>query len=195
MFFYGAEDSCFNMFDASNEGLIIEVGHSPVHLTSERLYFTIWSSGCGFPSFCYDSRRPIETGKWYHYIAVVGEDYNTGFLNGEEMTDRRYNFGTPGYSEFFENAVKHEKLWIGRGYWDAQPMYFDGMIDEVRVYSRPLGLDDAIELYGDTLFGVGVNDIKNKSFNLKIFPNPLDKISTVEYSLRNSANVERNIIY
>ena len=51
IFYYGAEDSCVNMFDAANEGLIIEVGHSPVHHGSKRLYFTIWADGCWLPSF------------------------------------------------------------------------------------------------------------------------------------------------
>jgi hypothetical protein len=70
-----------------------ELGHSPVHPASEFLYFTIWKNGCTVPSFCYDSNSEIPTGVWHHFVAVVGEDYNTGYLNGEEMTNRWYNFG------------------------------------------------------------------------------------------------------
>jgi len=151
IFYYGARDPCTNFFDAANQGLIIEVGHSPIHRASKRLYFTIWANGCTYPSFCFDSRHPLTEGEWYHFVAVVGEDYNTGYLNGQEMADRRYNFGTFLYSQFFADAVKHEVLWIGRGYWDAQddprPLYADGAIDDVRIYNRPLSSEDVEELY------------------------------------------------
>ncbi len=151
IFYYGAEDPCTNFFDAANQGLIIEAGHSPIHRGSQRLYFTIWANGCTYPSFCYDSWHPLTEGEWYHFVAVVGEDYNTGYLNGEEMVDRNYNFGTSSYSQFFENAVKHEALWMGRGYWDARddptPLYTEGAIDDVRIYERALTSEEVADLY------------------------------------------------
>jgi hypothetical protein len=151
IFYYGATDPCENMPDAANQGVIIEVGHSPIHLGSKRIYFTIFADGCNFPSFCFDSRDSLNEGEWYHFVAVVGTykniGYNTGYLNGEEMTNRRYNFGNLGYSQFLVNAVKHEILWIGRGYWDADPYYFDGIIDDVRIYDRPLSTKEVHILY------------------------------------------------
>jgi len=72
-------------------------------------------------------------------------------------------------------------------------MFFDGMIDEVRVYNRPLNLNDVVELYGDTLLGVGTNDPKRGNFNINVFPNPVAKTSTIDYSLKKSANVEISI--
>jgi len=50
IFYYGAEDMC-NFFDAANQGMNIEIGHSPIHMGSERLYFTTWKNGCTYPSF------------------------------------------------------------------------------------------------------------------------------------------------
>ena len=137
IFYYGKANAC-DFFDAANEGLIVEVGHHPVQRQSKRLYFTIWANGCTYPSFCFDSNHAVKAGVWYHFAAVVGPDYNTGYLNGEEMITRRYNFGTRGYSQFFKNARKHEELWLGRGYWDTQMNYFDGLIGEVRIYADPL---------------------------------------------------------
>lgn len=147
IFYYGSRDSCANMFDASNQGIIIELGHSPVHYGSENLYFTIFADGCAFPSFCFDSRHAISEGEWHHFVAVVGEDFNTGYLDGVEMLDRRYNFGTAYYSQFFEDAASHEALWIGRGFWDAEPMYFDGAIDDVRIYDHALSAQEVSEFY------------------------------------------------
>jgi len=147
IFYYGSRDSCSNMFDAANRGLIVELGHSPVHYGSKRLYFTIFANGCSYPSFCYDSGDPISQGEWHHFVAVVGESYNTGFLDGVEMNARRYNFGSSAYSQFFEDAVAHEVLWIGKGFWDAEPVYFDGAIDDVRIYDRALSAQEVSEFY------------------------------------------------
>jgi hypothetical protein len=152
LFYYGDFSPCTNMFDAANRGLIIEIGHSPVHHGSKWLYFTIFANGCTLPSFCYNSETEIQVGKWYHFVAVVGEDYNTGYLNGEEMTERHYNFGNSQYSEFFEDAVSHEVAWIGKGYWDAKndptpTVYYDGKIDDVRLYNKPLSAEEVLDLY------------------------------------------------
>lgn len=149
MFYYGSHDSCANMFDAANQGLIVEVGHSPVHAQSKYLYFTLWANGCAFPSCCFNSEQIINEREWYHFVAVVGPDYNTGFLNGVEMVGRHYNFGTAFYSQFFADAVDHGALWIGRGFWDATAVHFDGKIDDVRIYDIPLNSQEVLEIYNE----------------------------------------------
>ena len=146
IFYYGSSGPC-DFFDAANNGLIIEMGHHPVQYNSRRLYFTMWANGCTYPTFCFDSNHAIELGKWYHFVAVVGDNFNTGYLNGEEMTDRRYNFNDERASQFFENAVAHEALWLGRGYWDSDMNYFDGFIGDVRVYADALSSQQIKELY------------------------------------------------
>ncbi|HMA58993.1 MAG TPA: LamG domain-containing protein [Halanaerobiales bacterium] len=149
--YYGAKDPCTNMPDASNQGLIIEVAHDPMHFQSKNLYFTIFADGCEYPSFCFDSREPMQEKTWYHFVAVVGEDFNTGYLNGQEITNRRYNFGNARDSEFFEDAVKDEAFWIGKGYWDAKPMYFKGNIKNIRIYNRSLNKDEVQYIYQNDL--------------------------------------------
>lgn len=153
IFYYGSRDPCDNFFDAANQGLIIEVGHSPIHYGSKRIYFTIWANGCTYPSFCFDSNDPLTEGEWYHFVAVVGPDFNTGYLNGLEMTNRRYNFGNSHYSQFFEDAVEDEVMWFGRGYWDARndpsPIYFDGAIDDIRIFSKPLSSEEILAIYNE----------------------------------------------
>ena len=148
IFYYGSETAC-NFFDAANEGLIVEVGHHPVQWESERLYFTLWANGCTYPSFCFDSNHAIEAGQWYHFVVVIGPDYNTGYLNGQEMIARRYNFGSRGESQFFENAVTHEVIWLGRGYWDSDMNYFDGLIGEIRIYEDPISAGAVKTLYAN----------------------------------------------
>jgi hypothetical protein len=149
IFYYGAYDPCLNMPDASNQGLIIEVGHSSIHPESERLYFTIFADGCTFPSFCFDSSEAVTEGEWHHFVAVVGENYNTGYLDGQELKNRNYNFGNSSYSQFFADVIKHETLWIGRGYWQGNTVFFDGAIDDIRVYNKPLSAQEVQELYNN----------------------------------------------
>lgn len=174
MFYYGAEEMC-NFFDAANQGMIIELGHSPIFPGSEELFFTMWKNGCTYPSFCFDSNMPIPTGQWIHFVAVVGEDFNTGYLNGQEMTNRFYNFADAGASQFFEDAVVHEKLWLGKGYWDETVQHFDGMIDDIRIYDRPLTSQEVEELYSDTAVVTSVNSIGGDASSIIVHPNPADE--------------------
>lgn len=178
IFYYGRENAC-NFFDAANEGLIIEVGHSPIHNGSRRLYFTEWTNGCTYPSFCYDSGNPITEGQWYHYVAVVGSDFNTGYLNGQLMTDRHYNFGNSNTHEFFSDALAHENLWIGRGYWDTDDMFFEGAIDEVKIFDHALTQEEVELLYleGNPLSIVLQNGDITKTF---LYPNPAGEIINLD---------------
>jgi hypothetical protein len=149
IFYYGAYDTCLNVPDAANQGLIIEVGHSPIHPESKRIYFTIFADGCTFPSFCFDSAEDVTEGEWHHFVAVVGENYNTGYLDGQELVNRNYNFGNSSCSQFFADVIKNETLWIGRGYWHGNTAFFDGAIDDIRVYNRPLSAQEVQELHNN----------------------------------------------
>ncbi len=155
--YYGNENGCPNMFDASNEGLIIEIAHGSVFPEARGVFFTIFSNSCQLPSFCYDSHSDvhmqdkqgaIREKQWYHYVAVVGEDGNTGYLNGKEIHYRSYNFSGSGASQFFKDALEHKRMWIGKGFWDhAQDVYFDGYMDDVRIYNKPLSKREVKKLY------------------------------------------------
>lgn len=186
--YYGDNSACIDMFDASNRGLIIEVGHSPVHNYSKRLYFTIFSNDCFLPSFCYDSWNGIEEGKWYHFAAVVGSNYNTGFLNGVEMDDRRYNFGTESMSQFFEDALSHEAMWFGKGYWDGETKYFKGGIDEVKIFNKALTKEEVQNLYQ---YGSATSIVEEEKDPVLIFPNPVNDNLNID----NAIGIEKINIY
>jgi len=173
IFYYGREFGC-DFFDAANEGLIIEVGHAPIHAGSKRLYFTMWTNGCTYPSFCYNSGSSMVQGEWYHYVAVVGSNFNTGYLNGQIMTDRHYNFGNSSTHEFFSDALAHENLMIGRGYWDSKEMFFKGAIDEVKIFDHALTQEEVDVLYleGNPL-SISLQDGDNNA--ITVYPNPANE--------------------
>lgn len=157
LLYYGNENGCKNMFDASNEGLIIELAHGKVFKQSKGIFFTIFSNSCDLPSFCYDSHSDphlhdeqgiIEENQWYHFVAVVDKNGNTGYLNGDEIFYRRYNFNNKFASQFFADARKHERMMLGKGFWNhAKETYFDGFLDDIRIYNRALDKSEVSELY------------------------------------------------
>ena len=147
--YYGRKDICPEAFDGTNGGMIIEVGHGGI-FPSENIFFTVYDKTCEYPTMCFDSNNGmglIEPEKWYHFVVSVGENYNTGYLNGKELSNRRYNFQSETTSLFFKDFLAHESMWIGKGYWKDKEVFFDGLIDDIRIYNRPLLLEDVQELY------------------------------------------------
>ncbi len=142
LFQYGSKHPC-DVINNANGGLIIELGHDPLHKQSKRIYFTFFSHGCELhPSLCFDSNENLNEGEWYHFVVVVGYyndiGYNTGYLNGKEIINRHYNFGNAFTAEFFKDAAMHESIFFGKGFWNKEVLYFDGIIDDIRIYDRPL---------------------------------------------------------
>lgn len=87
VFYYGNRDGCKNMKDASNEGLVIEIAHGGIFKESKGIFFTIFNNSCELPSICFDTHSQrhsddkqgiIKEEEWYHFVAVEGENYNTG---------------------------------------------------------------------------------------------------------------------
>lgn len=157
LFYYGNLSGCENMKDASNEGLVIEIAHGKIRKESQGVYFSVFNNACELPTFCFDTHSEghpenlqglIKEGEWYHFVGVVGENYNTGYLNGEEITYRHYNFSNAEASQFFGNALSHDRMWFGKSFWDyANETYFNGYIDDIRIYDVPLNAEEVTSLY------------------------------------------------
>lgn len=131
-----------------NNFLVIEVGHNKVG--NEKLYFTLAAGGSLI--LCFDSGTNLQRNRWYHFVAVVGPDGNTGYLNGVEMTTRHYNFGNPSTVSFFADVPIQEKFSLGRGTTlppksNSKAYTFYGAVGETRVYDRPLSAAEVQELY------------------------------------------------
>ncbi|MFR9603840.1 MAG: LamG-like jellyroll fold domain-containing protein [Rikenellaceae bacterium] len=107
------------------------------------------SSGKG-KNFCVDSRTNLSENEWYHYVAVVSQEGNTVYINGKELKDRRYNLGSDSsYTTFFNDVPTKELLSIGYGkYSQEDPFYsFNGYIDEVMIFDKPLSKKEIEKLY------------------------------------------------
>lgn len=129
-------------------GLILEIGHNRGDINNRRLYFTIIHSQSG--NQCFDSGENLLENTWYHFAIIVSESGNTGYLNGIEITNRRYNLGSDeNYTVFFNNVPNKEMLSIGYGrYSQEEPFYsFNGNIDNIMIYNRALTKEEVVELY------------------------------------------------
>ena len=173
IFYFGSWTECANVLDAANQGIVIEVGHHPLHYESKRLYFTIFSNGCTGPSFCFDSWVDMEADRWYHFAAVVGEDFNNGYLDGNPLEPIYYSFGNETYSQFFDDAKRKDVIWLGKGFWNTETYYLNGSIDELRIYNRPLSDQEINDLYHETL-STEISPDKYQA-RINIYPNPVNK--------------------
>ena len=102
------------------------------------MYWTVTEPEHQQPTLCYDSSWHLQADTWYHYVLVVSESGNTGYINGEEMTDRHYNFGSPDDRKFLADISNQEACWFGRGFFASSDQFLHGTLDEVRFWDRPL---------------------------------------------------------
>jgi len=109
--------------------------------TNKKLYVT-WVKDNKDPFLCYDSNLNLEENRWHHFAAVVGPDGNTGYLNGVEMDNRHYNFGSASNPYFLDDIQNKKKLMIGHGRsvhtFSPDFVYFKGALDDFRVYEKTL---------------------------------------------------------
>ena len=77
--------------------------------------------------------------EWVHLTVTYDGAKATLFVNGvaDSLGPQTFIIGTKTDADFF----------IGRPGWDYPRRSFDGYLDEVRVYSRPLTPEDVLELY------------------------------------------------
>ena len=95
----------------------------------------------------------LELDTWYHAVGVKGTDYAELYLNG--IMEKNYT--NPSV-----NSDSSENLLIGT--WIDFGSYFNGTIDNVRIFNRSLSADEVIALYEQRLATQETQDI----FDLKI---------------------------
>lgn len=86
-----------------------------------------------------NSDTPVSVGEWYNIIVTRSGDVSTFYIDGMETgstTDLKYKFSDIG---------KMQNYYLGKSQFDADP-YFNGMIDDFRVYDEALSIDDIRDL-------------------------------------------------
>jgi Concanavalin A-like lectin/glucanases superfamily/Secretion system C-terminal sorting domain len=130
----------------------------------------------------------LNYGQWYHLVGVFQDQNVQLWLNGVDQG----NFTSWGDGAKFSELVDPDSLRIGLSFVDSDiDRFFDGKIDNVRIYNRVLNGEEINELYKEKDIGVGINDELNIS-KIQIYPNPTkDNLIVQSYD----QNIKRIKIY
>lgn len=146
----------FGNSTTNSSGLIIEIGHfSGFEYNGTQIFYTVTANNRGdntTPNFCFDSRINLTNNTWYNFVVTVNSTGNTAYLNGAEMTDRHYNFGSATDSIFFSNITNANLFTIGYGKFASEVQSkhwheFNGTIDELRIWNTSLKANEVYQQY------------------------------------------------
>ena len=113
-----------------------------------------------YHSGSYDSPFIVDIGTWYHAVAT--------FVPGKIELYVNANF--IGSKTFVQGILDGDDFRMGR-HNSSDPQWFDGIIDDVRIYNRVLSYDEILELYNenkpitDLFTKITVGDIVNDGAN------------------------------
>ncbi len=86
-----------------------------------------------------DTGKPVSAGQWYHVVTVYTSSNIILYVNGSKEWERLSGPGDDSGS-----TVQIGRAWFANGNGSR---FFNGLIDDVRVYNRALSSDEVNELY------------------------------------------------
>lgn len=103
----------------------------------------------------YASTGGITAGTWYHVIFSWNESEAWGYLSGA----LKWRSGYVANGEYTNINPNFDSVAIGNGYSEDEDRYWKGMLDEVKIYNRPLTSNETISLY--SLGGIRAATVTN----------------------------------
>jgi len=80
----------------------------------------------------------VETDKWLHWVGVIDGSHKIFYLNGKEYARKDFPYNVSYINDY--------PFTLGR-FPNYNGQYFDGIIDEVRIYNRALSEEEIRNLY------------------------------------------------
>jgi len=135
----------------------------------------------GDSQVCWIGSSILLSNMWYHVVATRDGSSANLYINGSLVNSTSYSF-TP--------TTNVNPLLIGYGYMTNYPeRYFDGAIDEIRIYNRALNSSE-VEVHYNNLSrtNVGISPSssifqENDSFTVRIDLNPREPIAGAQCDL------------
>ncbi len=116
-----------------------------------RFYFTYNLGQLGCQHFTFGRRFPISDGEWHHLVYARGTPYvdesgrelreTAAFIDGKRIWLSRHRIEEPDNFLPFREPVY---LGAGNNRGEAEA-FFNGIIDEVRIYNRPLTIEEVTQ--------------------------------------------------
>ena len=144
IFYLGSENE-FSEFGTTTNGFELEVGHFS---SQRRLYWTLIATEEEMTSvpYCWSTTEQLNIGQWYHIVSSTTSSGGTKvYLNNIEIfdsTDLTWNFGNEQMCRFLGDVLNQEVLWFGKGLWNSEHQYYEGVIDEFRVWDYALSAEE-----------------------------------------------------
>jgi hypothetical protein len=120
---------------------------------------------------------PINTGQWYHLVMVRDSSNSNYFLNGQLL-------GSDPSGTLNSVSTPYGKMVFGTDRTRSRS-YFDGKIDDVKIYACALSAKEVGELYDDekpTSTSSGNLNHTNSGLEAYIFPNPSSGAVNISFS-------------
>lgn len=125
-------------------------GHFSVFLLYDRVQVRMQSTTASY--YVESASGSITAGQWYHIMFAWGEEGMVLYINGVEVDTDPYTGGLGTTSGGIGN---YEPIVLGANSWtsndlSATPLvhYFDGTLDDLRIYNERLSEAQAAEIYG-----------------------------------------------
>lgn len=92
-----------------------------------------------------ETRTRLQLNQWYHIVAIKRDNIKSLYINGQSQQ----LYGTSSY----ETQANTDKLTIGSDYTyepkHNDPRFFTGDIDDIRIYTRALAINEIRALYAE----------------------------------------------
>ncbi|MEO0475743.1 MAG: LamG domain-containing protein [Planctomycetota bacterium] len=125
-------------------------GHFSVFIDGSRIEVRMQSTTQSY--YVYSPSSSISTDQWYHIMFAWGEEGMALYLDGVLVDSNSYTGGlgtTSGGVGNYEPIVLGGNAWVS-GDLVATPVqdFFDGTLDDLRIYNERLDESQALEIYG-----------------------------------------------
>ncbi|MFN3343116.1 MAG: LamG-like jellyroll fold domain-containing protein [Flavobacteriales bacterium] len=142
-------------------------------------YFS--TSEMSFTQQVINSTSTSNNGNWEHLVVMMDDDSLKMYVNN-----------TLEFSMFkgFTSTFTSDSIFIGGTGHDTYTGYFNGNIDDIRIYNRILNAQEVDGLYNEpNPATVGVGSIFALSASLNVFPNPASDLLKINLSDTGSVEV------
>lgn len=155
--FYFGDQNDYSAYGPAADCYELEIGHFS---SQSRLYWThikIDDAGDSHIPLCWSTSENLGKERWYHIVSATSYSGTTVYLDDVEIyqgSNLTWQFGDETKRRFLGDVQRQEVLWFGKGLWNFEHQYFDGMIDEIKVWNRALTAVEVHEEY-ERAAGVG----------------------------------------
>lgn len=111
------------------------------------------------------STNTITVGTWQHFMMTYDNDSLSLYVNGQ-LQSRIFK----GFASSFSTS---EPVYVAKSGNSLNNRYFNGALDDIRIYNRVLSPTEIATLYVEgNPVATGVNEYSNTNHSIGIYPNP-----------------------